>query len=195
MGLRYLLSSNQRINVVGVASNRDELLVKIDELKPNIVILDYHNQDDFFNLSDIEATAPKAHVLIISADTNKQNIYKVLNFGVYGFLTKQCKEKEIMDAIESIYSKKRFFCQSVLNLIVERQMNEKNGVLDKLTKREIDILEHIAKGFTTKEIAARLFLSHHTVNTHRKNMMKKVGVNSATELLSYALREGLLNFK
>ncbi len=195
MGLRYLLSSNKSINVVGVASNRNELLEKIDELNPHIVILDYHNQDDFFDLNDIELTCPKAKVLIISADKNKQNIYKVLNFGIYGFLTKSCKEQEILDAINSIHSQKRFFCQSVLDLIVEKQMSDDNTSIEKLTKRELDILGYIAKGFTTKEIAAHLFLSHHTVNTHRKNMMKKLNVNSATELLSLALREGILNFK
>lgn len=195
MGLRYLLSKNQNISVVGVASNREELLTKIDELLPDIVILDYHNQEDYFNMDDIEVTSPKAKILIISADTNKQNIYKVLNFGIFGYLTKRCKEHEILDAINAIFQNKRFFCQTVLDLIVEKQMNDKEGVSEKLTKRELDILEFIAKGFTTKEIAARLFLSHHTVNTHRKNMMKKLGVNSATELLSYAAREGILSFK
>jgi len=193
-GLRYLLSKNKNINVIGIASNRNELLDLIEFDKPDIVILDYYNQEDAFSLDDIKATTDKTKVLIISSDKNKNSIYEVLSYGIYGFLTKRCKEEEVTEAIESIQSGKRFFCQSVLDLIVEKQMADKKIEQSTLTPREIDILKLIAKGYTTKEIASEIYLSPHTVNTHRKNMMKKLGVNSATELLIYAINEGLLSF-
>ena len=194
-GLRYLLSQTQNLKVVGVVSEQADLLTSIEEHQPDLVILDY-NQPDSFGLEDIPTIVdnyPNTNVLIISSDNTKSNIRETIKMGIKGFLTKRCREEELHNAIQTIMTGGRFFCDSVLNVIMEqpKTLDKKAVIFASLTQREKEIVHLVAEGLTTKQIAEKLFLSPHTVSTHRKNALKKLQINSVPELVNFVVREQL----
>jgi DNA-binding NarL/FixJ family response regulator len=196
-GLRSLLEGHENFRIVAEAATEQELEQALLLHPPQVVILDY-NQPNFFtsqSLQLIKTTAPGARVLVISADSNKQNIYQVLESGVHSFLTKTCGEEEVIDAVKATAKGEKFFCSRVLDYILERSFPrlDENCARTPLTTREIEIVKLVAKGLIAKEIADALNLSTHTVYTHRKNIMKKLQLSSASELVLYAVHHGILD--
>ena len=111
------------------------------------------------------------------------------------FLTKQCDEEEILDAIKATAKGDKFYCHKILDLIIERSFPSKseNCNATPLSPREKEILTLVAKGKIAKEIAAELHISPHTIYTHRKNILKKLKLTSPTEMIVYALEHGLID--
>ena len=110
------------------------------------------------------------------------------------FLTKECDETEILDAVMATAKNERFFCSKILNYILEKSFNKSISCKPSpLSQREVEIVRLIAKGLIAKEIADRLNLSTHTVYTHRKNIMSKLKVKSASELVLYAVNNGIVD--
>lgn len=194
VGLKYLLEKHQEFKVVGEADNEEALLAVLEEEEPRVVILDYNQPNNFGykTVAKIKAAHKGTNVLIISSDNNKQNIYTVLEDGVNSFLTKHCDEEEILDAVRATAKGERFFCTTVLEFILERSFPKERCAPTPLTPRETEIVRLVAKGFIAKEIADKLNLSTHTVYTHRKNIMKKLQLNTASELVLYAVNQGIL---
>jgi DNA-binding NarL/FixJ family response regulator len=116
--------------------------------------------------------------------------------GVRNFLTKECDKGEVIDAVRAAYQGQTFFCRKIVNRVLENTAEEISDTSDcrpvQLSARELDIVRLIGKGYTTKEIADKVFLSPHTIGTHRKNIFRKLGVKSASELLMYSIRSGLI---
>ncbi len=198
LGLRHLLEGRHEYKIVSEATNKEELLNKISHLQPKVVILD-HRQHLEFNqeiFQQIKTIAPSTNVLIISDDSEKENIYNLLESGINSFLTKQCDEEEIINAINATAKGDKFFCGKVLNFLLEKSFVKDESTFSTkstLTLRQIEIVKLIAQGKIAKEIAAELDLSTHTVYTHRKNIMKKLNINSTSQLVVYAMNQGLLN--
>jgi len=198
LGLRHILNRNKDIEVVGECSHSNELLDKIIKYKPEVVMLDYHNgiHFDISDIKKIKSLSPKTNVMVISSDDNRENIHKTLEFGINSYLTKQCDKDEITSAIHATAKGEKFFCNKVLNIILEKhlQKDEDDDCLPtELTVREVQIVKLITQGKSSKEIANQLHLSHHTVNTHRKNVLKKLNLKSSTELILYAVKSGIIN--
>ena len=194
-GLRYLLSKQPHIKVVGLVGNKDELVASIASHHPDIVILDY-DQPGSFALNDIPSIIenfPLVNVLIISSDDNKSNIHGSIQLGVKGFLTKRCREDELHNAINAIMNGGRFFCDSILNVLVQTPKvnapNPSEKKYNQLTNREKEIVQLVAEGMTTKEIAGKLFLSPYTISTHRKNALKKLNIGSVPELVKFVVQQ------
>lgn len=198
VGLRHLVSKDKDMKVVAECSSGSELIAKTSELKPDVVILDYQNSGHF-ELSDIGElyrVCPEIRVIVISSDDNKGNIHKVLEYGVQSYLTKECDEEEIRSAIVATSKNQKFFCNKILDILLERYHHpkqEQDCLPTELTVRELEVVKLVVDGVATKEIANRLHLSHHTVYTHRKNVMKKLNINSTTELVRYAITTGLVD--
>lgn len=196
-GLKQVLGQAGDINITGEAGDEEELLALLREQKPpQIVVMDY-NQPDSFNhntVKEIKQLAPKTNILIISADNEKRSIYRVLENGVNSFLTKTCGEEEILDAIHATAKGEKFFCTKIVDYLLEKSFSkeEENCEPTPLTTREIEIVRLIAKGLIAKEIASELNLSVHTVYTHRKKIMKKLAISSSSELVLYAVNQGIL---
>ena len=109
------------------------------------------------------------------------------------YLTKTCDEKEIIDAIHALVRGVKMYSHKVVNILLEGQNQEgENCEPTLLSEREIEIIRLIANGYTTRQIADTLFRSFHTITTHKKNIMKKLGINSTSELLVYAMNTGLI---
>lgn len=198
LGLRYALASAPNVEVIAEAEDEEELLEELANGVPDVLVLD-HNQPGYFSaetIGKVRQLAPKASILIISAINDKSSVYLALESGINSFLTKSCDQEEILDAVRATAKGEKFFCTKVLDCLLERTF----GKIDSddcspvtLSPREIEIVRLVAKGLIAKEIAAMLNLSTHTVYTHRKNIMKKLNLNTSSELLLYAINTGILN--
>jgi DNA-binding NarL/FixJ family response regulator len=197
VGLQHLIRRSKGFEIVAEAQSENDLIKLLKENHSDIVILDYNQQDAFGieTIRRINKISPKSKLLIISADNSKKNVFEVLELGVNSFLTKQCEEEEIINAIKAVSKGEKFFCNNVLNLILEKSFSPEETddcSPTPLTFREMQIVKLITAGKIAKEIADVLNLSVHTVYTHRKNIMKKLELSSTSELVIYAINHGII---
>ena len=111
---------------------------------------------------------------------------------VNSFLSKKCDEKEIIDAVHATSKNEKYYCTNVLNCLLEKSFPKDDCSPRPLSPREIEVVQLVAKGLIAKEIASELYLSTHTIYTHRKNIMKKLKIGTTSELVLYAVREGII---
>lgn len=195
LGLKDLLSVVMDFSVVGEAANSDELHKLVYEHQPDVVIFDYFNKN--FKADDIQTAkklSPSTRFLIISSDDNKSSIYKAIELGAVSFLTKECDKEEIINSVYATAKNEKFYCHKVIDIIIEKHIHtdEDSCKPFNLSLRETEIIKLTAKGWTAKTIAGHLFLSTHTVYTHKKNIMKKLKINSSSEMIVYAIQNSLI---
>lgn len=195
-GLKYLLESRKDITIAGEVSERSTLLKQIKSARPDLLIIDYKflnnfGVEDIFRIKEI---SPATEVLAISSDSDKTSILKVLESGIKGFLTKECSTEEIINAVYAAAKGEKFFCNKVFDVLMEKHLSkeEQDCAPTNLTIRETQVLKLIAEGNSTLQIAKELHLSPHTINTHRKNMIRKLGIKSPTEFVMYAIDMGII---
>jgi len=196
-GLKNLLAGNSDIAIAGEAQNSAELQLLLPALTPDLVIIDFQ-QPGYFSRADlsvIHETAPQTNILLISSYNKKEDTLYALESGINCIVLKECGGEEVVNAIYSAVRQEKFFCHKVLDIILDKTLSLNDA--DNcdpifLTDREIEIVKLIAEGLTTKDIAEKLFLSFHTVSTHRKNIFRKVGITNSSELVRYAVRQGLV---
>ena len=197
-GLKRILEEMPGLEVVGEASDGLELLTLLGTLVPDMVILDIFMP----NLRGIEAIyeIKKLHrdikILILTMHTDKEYLYLALSSGAKGYLLKEDADKELFSAIEKVRQGKTYisphFSEEIVDDLVQVSRGEAKTVfdVDPLTPREREVLKLIAEGKSSKEIAQLLFISVPTANNHRANIMEKLGLNKATDLVKYAIRKG-----
>ena len=194
-GLELFLSEKQAIKVVGKVKKGEELVELVEKFQPSLLIVDY-NSPGYVALDDIRnamASSSKTNVLILSSDNNKTSILEVLRLGVKGYITKECSLEEVGMAVQATAKGEKFFCHKVLDIIMEKHFRvAQESEPTVLTTRETEILKLIAHGHSTQVVADALFLSPHTVQTHRKSIIKKLNIKSPTEFVIYAMDLGLL---
>ena len=194
-GLELFLSEKQAIKVVGKVKRGEELVELVEKFQPSLLIVEY-NSPGYVALDDIRnamASSSKTNVLILSSDNNKTSILEVLQLGVKGYITKECSLEEVGMAVQATAKGEKFFCHKVLDIIMEKHFSVAPEIEPTvLTTRETEILKLIAHGHSTQAIADTLFLSPHTVQTHRKSIIKKLNIKSPTEFVIYAMDLGLL---
>mgnify|MGYP006201081117 CR=1 FL=1 len=192
-GLKLILSKGGGVGCLANCTEEKQLFHLLKEQEYDLVILDPSSSDEF-NLESFlrfRQEFKQQKVLIIAGTNDQQWVLKVMEKGVQGYLTRECDEDEIIHAIFAICKGENFYCNKVLDIILDnREATDCNATT--LSGRESEITALIAKGFTNKEIGDRLCLSHHTIHTHRKNIIKKLGVSSVSELTLYALSVGLI---
>jgi len=195
LGLRSLFKEHHKIKVVDEAGDSKELLEAVSTHKPDVIIFDYDKTHfSISDISDVKKISPASHFLIISADNQKDSVFRVLKSGGLSFLTKECDEEEIIGAVLATAKGEKFLCNKVIDIILEKHLpeEEETCVPANLTVRELEIVKLTAQGNTANKVAEQLFLSTHTVYTHRKNIMKKLGVKSASGMIVYAINNGLV---
>ena len=198
-GIRSFIDEKHDLKLIKSPVTKNSLIQALEDNQPDVLIADY-NIDGYLTLGDLEEAkqvSSRTKILIISSDNDQQNINKALESGINGYVTKECSKQEIINAIYATAKGQKFFCNKILNILLEKhtKKEEENCEPTNLSKREDEILKLIAKGNSTQKIADLLHLSHHTVNTHRKNILKKLGVKSPTELIIYAINAGLVKPK
>lgn len=200
-GVKSLLAKRKDLLIAGEAKDSKELSDKIKKLNPDIVIIDFFIPDHFSidDIAFIRKNYPHISILIISTNQNKQDVLKVLEYGVNGYLLKECDEEEVVNAVNAAARKEKFFCGRVMDTILEKVTHRcpigsvcHNCQAVALSEREVEIIKLIAGGHTTKDIAQKIFLSFHTISTHRKNIFKKLSIRNSSELILYALKKGII---
>jgi DNA-binding NarL/FixJ family response regulator len=180
---------------VGEAEKAEDLNEKLTLYHPDVLVIDYTSL--YFCIDDIQVIHqqfPEVNILAVTTPQNKIVISKAIENGVVSHLLKDCGKDEIIEAIHTTAKGEKFFCGKILDVIL-KEKDSTSGVSCegiKLSVREIEIIQNVAEGLSNKEIAERLFLSVHTVTTHRKNIMSKLGVNNTAGLMMYAIRQNLI---
>ena len=192
-GIVYLLSGATGVKVVGEANNGGEAIKLVENLQPDILICDISMPD--FNgielLKKLEESGQEVKVLILSMHKDSEYIMKSFEYGALGYLPKNADEGELIKAIETIHKGDRYLTQEVSNVLAQSMLASKSTVKYNLTSREKEIINNLVKGLSNKQIAAELFISIRTVDTHRTNIMKKLKVKNVASLVKLALSENL----
>lgn len=198
-GLISILNEKDDLMIVDQVASQDQLKKLLEKHKPDLLIVDYNIPGYLSNadLLTVKQYSPETNVLIISSDDNKTSILEVLQSGAIGYLTKECSREEILMATYSVARGEKFFCHKILNIIMEKHFSPEPTEVAQgiLTVRETEILKLLASGYSTQKVADKLFLSPHTVQTHRKSIIKKLNIKSPTEFVIYALDFGLIKAK
>ena len=194
-GLRTLLEQEKDIQIVGEADNGRSSVKLTGELAPDVVIMDVAMPD----LNGIDATRriteaePRTRVLALSMHSDGRYVKGMLQAGARGYILKDCAAEELTHAIRTVMAGQIYVSPGVTGAIVNdyvRQLSSA-GVPATLTRREREVLQLLAEGGSTANIAAGLHLSVKTIETHRKRIMDKLGLRSIAELTKYAIREGI----
>jgi DNA-binding NarL/FixJ family response regulator len=181
-GLVRLIESDPTFELMEVVEHSDDLKHAIVKHQPDIIILDYEAKKEQLNALLEEVIANEfPQVLVITNHDNKPHIRHLLDMGIRGVVTKGCSKMEIVNAIHRI-----------LDQVITRPTTEEVTCEPAdLSPREFEVLKLIIKGQKTVEIADNLSLSVHTINSHRKNILKKLNLKSPAELIVYAVESGM----
>lgn len=194
-GISALLASVEHVKIVGSASNGLEVLAQIEK-NPQIdlVILDINmpEMDGIEVTQRIKSEKLPVKVLMLSMHNRPEFINKLMEVGADGYLLKNSGKAELVRAVEDISAGGKYFC----NEVVKSNFNEKLMALDShqsaLSPREKEVVQFIAKGLSSQQIAEALGLSSHTIDSHRKKILSKLGVRNSVEITKYALKRGIL---
>lgn len=194
-GLKTILQSKMGNRVVGIAQSLSDIKKSTARYRPDIIVIDY-SPSEFFgveSIKELKKLYKDAKILAITDELPKDTMYKSLKYGVDSYLLDDCDKPEILEAVQETYDGKQFYCGMVIDLLSESSEREKTGCSGiALSEREIEIIKLISNGLTNKEIADQIFLSTHTVNTHRKNIMQKLGIKNTAGIVIYAVKENII---
>jgi DNA-binding NarL/FixJ family response regulator len=188
-----LLKDAPNIQVVGLADNVDDAYSMAHSYKPDIVLMDINlGAGSGFDATErINDSMPKTRVIGLSLHDDITYVKKFLSIGAKGYLTKNTNKAELIDAIHNVYKGETIIGSDIKDRYFTSLLNVQSGDTKKeLTMKEIEIVKLISKGFTSKEIAEQLFISHRTVETHRHNILKKLDMPNAAQLSSWAKEKG-----
>lgn len=193
-GMKTLLQNVNDLFVAGEASDGLEVIQKIKELSPDIVIMDISMP----RMTGLEATDviqrefPKTKVLILTMHENEDYAHQIFKSGAAGFLLKSAEKKEFINAIRTIYKGEKFFTRAMSD-VTSKNFASKTHTSIPITRREKEILRLIVDGLTNQAIAEKLFISPRTVDTHRFNLMQKLDIKNTAGLVRFAIENGIVS--
>lgn len=200
-GMKTLLADVDDFIFVGEAGNITELKEKNKLFKPDVLIVDcYSLLVSNADLKLLKKANKNLQVLAITQVLSKKEIASYLNGEVLSYLLKECDREEIIEAIHATQQRNQFLCGKIAHILTAPEEITITPAYVKgvscegiqVTEREADVIRYIAEGLSNKQIADKLCLSTHTVNTHRKNIMAKLGVNNTAGIVMYAVKNNLL---
>ncbi|MCD6067641.1 MAG: response regulator containing a CheY-like receiver domain and an DNA-binding domain [Bacteroidetes bacterium] len=202
-GIRSALADNGSIQIIATANNGKQLLSLLENETPDVILLDI-NMPEMNGLDaarHIVKKFPEIKIIILSMYLEKQFIEELVKIGVSGYILKNTGMKELEQAIITVTEGKKHFSGDITLKMIGAETNESypgHPVMHKeenpvLTEREIEVLKLIALEHTTPEIAEKLFISAYTVETHRKNLIRKLNVKNIAGLVKYAVQQGFVN--
>lgn len=184
------LSSN--IKVVGTAESAQEAFDLCSMHRPEVVLMDINlkNSNGFDATEQICNTLPKTRVIGLSLHDDVALVKKFLSKGAKGYLSKNTSRDELLEAIDSVLNDKVYLAADIKEKFINQMIDADKSSEKELTNKEIEIVALIAQGFTSKEIAEKIFISVRTVETHRHNILKKLSIPNAAQLSSWAKDKG-----
>jgi DNA-binding NarL/FixJ family response regulator len=197
-GLSLLLSKQEGIEVIGTAASGKELLAMVPDLQADVLLLDVYLPDmgEEEVLQQIRAVRPELRIIYLTLLRGTRYVHKLSKYNIQGYILKNASLDELLSAIRTVQDGGSYFSKDIH--IGDRDEDFRNTVTieDKqideiLSRRELEVLRLICKEYSNAEIADKLFLSVSTVETHRKNLIAKLGVNNTVGLVKFALRNNL----
>ncbi|MDZ4809772.1 MAG: response regulator transcription factor [Bacteroidota bacterium] len=191
----YILNSDPRFQVIGDTSNGEEAVEMAKEQKPKIVLMDINMSP----LNGFEATkllrkyAPGSKVIGMSMHCMPAYARRMLQIGAMGYVTKNSSKEELLTAITEVNDGKKYICDEVKNILAQQELMDESGLPDMnvLSRREIEVVQLIKEGLSSKEIAVRLEISLKTVEVHRYNILRKLNLKNTAALVNYFNSQGL----
>lgn len=196
-GIQSILSTYEHIVISGIAKNGKEAIKLIKQQRPSIVITDIEMPE----INGIELTKhvkkvnENIGVIVVSSHSNSKMISDAIKAGASSYIFKNTGKKELIETIERVYAGESYFPDEVKQTLNNSLFNPKKAKQEavKLSKREAEVLTLISKEKSTQEISEALFISVNTVETHRKNLMRKIGTKNMVGLVKYAIQQGIVN--
>jgi DNA-binding NarL/FixJ family response regulator len=199
-GIRMILALRDDIEMVGEAADGIEAIEKVNKLAPDVVLMDIAmpKLGGLEAMLEILKTSPQSKILVLTQYDNTEYIYRFLKAGAAGYVLKKAVGSDLVSAIRAVFQGNTFIDTSITDRVVkgfleQPEESEDDVLYAKLSDREKQILKLIAEGYTMQQTADMLSLSIKTVMTHRTNIMEKLGIHNRTELIKYAIREGLVS--
>lgn len=201
IGIRTIVQTNLEVEIVGEAKSGEELLEMLRTFGADLVLIDYTAHGfDIDLIVQMRGKYPDVQTVAITPEQSAQVLVDALRAGITSYVKKDCSIPEIIDAVKETGKGNKFFCGQILETIRDANLNVEDldgdvfnceAVL--ISRRECEIIVLIAEGYTNTQIAEKLFLSNHTVNTHRKNIMSKLGVKNTAGIVMYAVKANLIS--
>jgi DNA-binding NarL/FixJ family response regulator len=194
--LKYILHNQGSFNIINVVTEKSELLKALKHDRTSLLIIDPSQIDiaDASELKEFLNSFPDLKVLIISNYITRKELLEFNSIGIKNIILKTEGKEELFEAIDCSLKGKKFYSDELLDLLLKS--DERTSIpeaTNQLTISEMEIVRLISEGLTTKEIASRKFISYHTVISHRKNIFRKLGVTSVSELIMYSIKSGWIN--
>jgi DNA-binding NarL/FixJ family response regulator len=195
-GTRRMLEREADIDVVGEAADGREAVRLVDELRPDIVVVDVRmpGMNGIEATKEIKTTYPEVRILVFTAHTDDRYVFPLLDAGANGYVLKTTGQRDLIKAIRDVHRGQTALHPEIARRVVER-LTRKNrfqgeGMVESLTDREMEVLDTVAKGWSNKEVSESLHISPHTVQVHLSNIFGKLNVKTRTEAVLYAIRQG-----
>jgi len=199
-GLVNLISSAPDIEVIAEAKDGKEAAERTKKMKPDVVLIDIGMPV----MNGIEATRiikkndPNIKVIAVSMHSDRQFVKGILEAGADGYLLKNCTYRQLIEAIQSVVSGKKYLSDDITELVIQGYLDpveENSDGQAELSEREAEVLKLYAEGKTTREISEKLFISVKTVGTHKQHIFEKLGLKSNADMVKYAIKEGLIQLQ
>ena len=194
--LRLLIEKDKKYTLAGIAGTYEELLKLLEKIGNGLLITDIYtiDYDGLDELKTIREKYPNVVILILTNSLNKADFSSLSRLGIKNIIYKNVDREELFSAIEATLKCKKFYSEEIIDSFLDSG-ESKFGIDEakSMTASEIEIVKMIANGLTTKEIASKRNISHHTVNTHRKNIFRKLEVSNASELIIHAIKSGWID--
>src|ERR1051326_676993 len=196
-GLQSCLAKQDRLRIVGEASDGDEALQKTRELSPDVVLMDISmpGMNGLAVTEVLRKETPTVKVLVLSVHNNRDYIFRIIQAGAHGFISKEAPPDELLRAIESVYAGEPFFSPEIAKAALNQLVTSggKKDPFAQLTSREREVLVLIAEGQSNKEIATKLGIGVRTIETHRERIMRRLDIHSVAGLTKFAIANGMIS--
>jgi DNA-binding NarL/FixJ family response regulator len=201
-GLRALLSEDPNLEVVGEAGDGHAAIRCVNNLSPDLVLLDLSmpRMNGLEAITDIKNRTSDTKIIVLTVHRAEEYVLSTLHAGADGYVLKDADQAELRMAIKNVMEGRRYLSPGISGKVINgylggKEMIRKKSVLDRLTKRELEILKLIAEGYKNREVAGFLFISLKTVEKHRANLMKKLDLHNASALTAFAIEKGIVDKK
>ncbi len=198
-GLQACLAKQDRLKVIGEATDGEEAIKKALELQPDVILMDISMP----RMSGLDATkklrqeAPGVKILVLSVHNNRDYIFRIIQAGAHGYVSKEASTDELLRAIDSVHTGQTFFSPEIAQAAIAQlvQTGGQKQPFDQLTAREREVLVLIAEGKSNKEIACKLNIGVRTIETHRERIMRRLDIHSVAGLTKFAIANGLVGLE
>lgn len=202
-GLRMLLDGNGPLQVVGEAADGEEAIREAEALQPDVVLMDLsmpQGKDGLTATAELKKRLPHVAVLVLTMHDDDEYLFRAIHAGASGYILKSAPHEELLTAIHTVAAGDAYLYPTATKRLMAEYVDKLGrgdaaGTYETLTERELEVLALIAKGYSNKEIAEQLVISVKTVESHKSNVMEKLGLKTRPDLVKYALKRGLLSFE